>query len=219
MSLERRPPPSSSLLPSLQFFRPGRSLYSMARFVPQSVVKGRAIEMDAGVGMFPGGPQTSWPSAVLPPVILRGHKQQLDLLLLSAHFEFDKTWLGWTWKERRDFLQKAIIRPVGYRPEDYEALRPYCREVSIAFLEGSLLDVLKHFLLEDVSEIPKLPSSTHRIHEGDRRDSATPRPQPDAAICQAETDATHLYCFRTSPDLLRRGGPYPECIYFEGESS
>lgn len=40
---------------------------------------------------------------------------------------------------------------------DYEEIRPYRRKVSIAFLEHSLLNVLKHCLLDDLIEVPQTP--------------------------------------------------------------
>ncbi|KAJ7499993.1 hypothetical protein FB451DRAFT_1549456 [Mycena latifolia] len=85
------------------------------------------------------------------------HELSITACNMAVHHEFDKAWLGWTSQERRDFLQNAILRGVGCQPQYYEEIRPYCREVSIAFLEGSLLDVLKHCLLDDISQIPKTP--------------------------------------------------------------
>lgn len=68
-------------------------------------------------------------------------------------FRFPQGWLGWPTAEKRNFLGQA-----GFRFSDqFNAMRAYCREVSIAFLETSLLDVLKHCLLDDLFEISKAP--------------------------------------------------------------
>lgn len=85
------------------------------------------------------------------------HELSITACNLAAHADFDKAWLGWTATEKKDFLRLAIIRGVGVSAEHYEAIRPYCREASIAFLETSLLDVLKYCLLDDIAEIPKTP--------------------------------------------------------------
>ncbi|KAJ6506229.1 hypothetical protein C8R47DRAFT_1315725 [Mycena vitilis] len=84
------------------------------------------------------------------------HEVSVTACNVASHTDFEATWLGWTAAKRRDFLQEAIVRGVGCS-EQYEGARPYCREVSIAFLESSLLDVLKHCLLDDLSEVPKTP--------------------------------------------------------------
>jgi hypothetical protein len=84
------------------------------------------------------------------------HELSLTACNISAHSDFDKAWLGWSIAERRQFLAQAILRGVGFS-DQFNAARAYCREVSIAFLETSFLDVLKHCLLEDLAEIPKAP--------------------------------------------------------------
>ncbi|KAJ7469841.1 hypothetical protein B0H11DRAFT_2435455 [Mycena galericulata] len=84
------------------------------------------------------------------------HELSVTACNISAHYDFEKAWLGWDTTKRRDFLAQAIIRGEDTSSQ-YEEIRPYCREVSIAFLEGSLLDVLKTCLLDDISQIPNEP--------------------------------------------------------------
>jgi hypothetical protein len=81
------------------------------------------------------------------------HELSLTAGNVYAHSDSHKAWLGWPTAEKRNFLGQA-----GFRFSDqFNAMRAYCREVSIAFLETSHLDVLKHCLLDDLFEISKAP--------------------------------------------------------------
>ncbi|KAJ6596133.1 hypothetical protein DFH09DRAFT_1357309 [Mycena vulgaris] len=114
------------------------------------------------------------------------HQVSITAGNISAHLDFETKWLSWPTTERREFLQQAILRGVACQPKYFPAISPYCREVSIAFLEGSLLDVLKHCLLDDISEIPQTP-----IIYPNRRDGADPGPY--VQFCSRPGQALSLF--------------------------
>ncbi|KAJ7151828.1 hypothetical protein C8R43DRAFT_1004465 [Mycena crocata] len=84
------------------------------------------------------------------------HQLSVTLANISAHTDFEETWTEWSSVQRRAFLQQAIVRGVAASSQ-YVDIRPYCREVSVAFLEDKLLDVLKHCMQDDLLEISKTP--------------------------------------------------------------
>lgn len=75
---------------------------------------------------------------------------------IAAHHDFDQVWTNWTVQKRRDVIQEAIIRVFTTYPM-FQNQRPECCEISMAFLEPKILELLEHFVLDDMSQIPANP--------------------------------------------------------------
>ncbi|KAJ7497576.1 hypothetical protein FB451DRAFT_1359802 [Mycena latifolia] len=74
---------------------------------------------------------------------------------ISAHYEFERTWTEWPVQKRKDVVQDAIRVFTSF--PIFQNQRQECCEISITFLEPRILELLKHFVLDDMAQIPADP--------------------------------------------------------------
>ncbi|KAJ6587192.1 hypothetical protein DFH09DRAFT_1308251 [Mycena vulgaris] len=75
---------------------------------------------------------------------------------ISAHYEFESVGANWPTQKRKDVVQEAIIR-VFKTFLTFQTQRRECCEISIAFMKPKFPELLEHFVLEDMTQIPADP--------------------------------------------------------------